>query len=247
MDFGIDKDLLKGKAQDIVFRSPFSPETNSIRKRVFFVSTIIIVHNAFPIDLAHSHFLGVSFESRTAPSISGILGLFLFYLAIVLAIHSYQEISSWLSQGNAVKFARARADLQNIYSHHQNIHNVLRSIDYQIEQHRDLSSKIVEFDVGNESLHTLVKDHLSEMGSHVESFKNFVDHLKSYNRDFGREIGDAAADYERALSLFQSAMYGQILKVGILEVALPLMSVLLALSLCGSEVIGMLVGVLNAI
>ena len=247
MDYEIDKELWKGSATDIVFRSPFSSETNTIRKRVFFISAIIIIHNAFPIDLTHSHVLGIAFEETSAPSISGVMGLFLVYLAVVLSIHSHQEISSWISQARSIKFAMARKNIHNIFAHHQNIDDQLKAIAYQIQQHEKLTSKIRDFDFSSEDIKTMVFNHLSEMGLHVESLKNFRNNIEKPSRKFGEGIESAKSEYEQATTQYRAAMRGQILKVGLIEMFLPFASAVLALYLCGQDVYGILFNVIAAI
>lgn len=208
----IDTSTWKSTGVDIVYKDPFSQVTTSIRKKLILFASIAILNYHFPIDLSDSHLVGIHFSSDIAPPLSGLIGLVVLYLIVLLAIYTTQEIKAWLAQANILEFERYKESLHNIYAHSQSIHLAVESAATQLKLHKEYCNVN---DINAEI------EKIENLNVHLESFSNFVNNLSDSNVKFESEIDEAKVRYERALSDYSAALYTQIIKIGFIEIALP--------------------------
>jgi len=226
MPYHIDASKWKDSGVDVIYKDPFSALTTSIRKKLIFFASLVILHSYYPINLSESHILGIKFKNEVAPPLSVVIGIVVLYFTALLTIYTIQEIKSWLAQSNTLNFERHKEALEKIASENKSIHTAVNSATEQLKMHSELSVYTHE---------ELSPEQRSSLEVHLKSFTNFVNNLSDSNTKFENSINNAQLSYDQSLSDYRTAFYTQIIKVGILEILLPFGLALVALSLTISE------------
>lgn len=234
----------RGKATDIAYKEPFSDSTNRIRKQLMFWSSITLLNHFYPINLKGSHIFGFEFSSGKVPPIDGLLGLIATYLSVVFGIYVYQEILSWLAQANEVAFVEYRRTLHNIYAHHQGIFNAVNSATNQLERHKDSVLKLRDTisSLGKEA-NNLINGNINDVELQKRSFENFCLNLGDSDKKFGEDVEKANVLLSKVTFEYRAALASQLLKVGLLEVLIPLGLGLCSVGFSCKPVINLLISI----
>jgi hypothetical protein len=212
----------KGKATDIAYKSPFSDNTNKIRTKLLLFSFMAILNFYFPLDFNSSQIFGVKFKDGNALSLSGMFSLLVLYFAVILIVHTYQEVQAWLAQANSLEFAQSRRNLNDVYAHHQSIGNAISGANEQLAQHNQGISLLNDLLQKRKILSVdEVNGKLSIIEVHRQSFENYCSNLGKSNVPFGEEIEKAINLHKKSFRNYRAAMLSQVFKVGILEIIIP--------------------------
>lgn len=219
-----ENDTWKGKATDIAYKEPFSDSTNKTRKLVIFWGSITLLNHFYPTDLENSHVLGLKFAKGIAPPIDALLGLVAIYLLLTFSIYVYQEIKSWLAQANEVALSEYRRSPHDIYAHHTNISAAINSATQTLGSHSEATIKLTAAaeQSGQISPEALEK-HFIEVLAHKGSLENFSRNLGEATEKYGAEIAKATTLLAQVSNDYKRALMSQLIKVGVLEVAAPLL------------------------
>ena len=222
MSENFDLNAWKGKATDIVFKSPFSESTNKMRAKLLLFSSLAILNYYFPLDFNHSQIFGVKFKDGDALSLSGILSFLVLYFSVMLIVHSYQEIQAWLAQANILEFSQRMRNLCDAHVHHQSIDMAVNGATEQINLHRKKLGNLMHLlkNVDDLNLEEIRKK-FNRLEVHEQSIENYCMSMGNSNKPFGEEIDKAIHIHGQSLINYKSAMFSQIFKVGILEILVP--------------------------
>lgn len=207
---------------DIVYRDPFSPSTSRTRKQLMFFSSLVILNNFYPIDIENSHIIGLKFVHGNSPPLSGLFGVIVIYLAVVFILYIYQEIKSWLAQANEILYEKYYRQLLDIYSHHQSIANAVNSATGNMNENDKVLNKFLDsIDSIPEESQEEVSKKVDFIIGQVDVFGQFCSHLGESNEEFKKEIDEAKLLLDNSMKKYNSAFISQTLKIGVLEIILP--------------------------
>ena len=234
----------RGKATDIAYKEPFSESTNRIRKQLMFWSSIALLNHFYPINLKGSHVFGFEFSSGKIPPIDGLLGLIATYLSVVFGIYVYQEVMSWLAQANEVALVEYRRSLHDIYAHHQGIFNAVNNVTNQLKRHKDSVVKLRDtISSIDKEANNLIRDSIDDVELQKRSFENFCLNLRDSDKKFGEDVEKANVMLSKVTLEYKAALASQLIKVGLLEVFIPLVLGLCSVGFSCKSVINLLISI----
>lgn len=224
------------RVTDMAYKDPFSETTVRVRKKLIFLSSLAILNHFFPIDLSKSHLFGVHFED-VAPTLAGLLGIVVLYFTAVFFVYVVQEIKAWLSQLEETKFKEHHSQLDKIITRHTQAYQAVQQANARLRECTD------QFAVLNKHGSTIspkdVQGVVKELDRRSVNFEKECGSLTSLNSRFEDEFKIAEKSLRKSESDYGTAMWMQLIKVGVLEVMLPFFFAFWSILLSAWHALGM--------
>ncbi|ODB94076.1 hypothetical protein A3194_05295 [Candidatus Thiodiazotropha endoloripes] len=233
-----DTSTWKGKATDIAYKDPFSEVTTKTRKHLIFWSSITLLNNYYPIDLASSHVLGFKFAENTIPPLNALLVVIVIYTMVIFVVYVAQEIQAWFAQANEVLLIEYRTALHDIYAHHGNVHGAIIGVLTELRKHSEELHKLRHALETGKEIDFSMNNHLLEV--HKQSVENFSQQLGDSNIKYEEDILKAKELLKKSTRQYKSALFWQTFRVMGFEVLFPLILSITCLYLSSHHLVKMI-------
>jgi hypothetical protein len=229
-------------AKEILYKDPFSEGTHRLRKRMVFVALLAVLNSYFPLDLSQSTALGLKFKDSVAPSLAGVLGVWLIMMAAVWLTYSIQELSAWWSQGRESLFLDFATKLEKLSDRDKEIVDVIEKGLGQLDRHYSALEELRDESASSDSTHES-----REKVFHDETVRmeNWLRSISEYAKAYDARVTNAADFYNRLRAELRAVIFAQVMRIGVVEIGVPFCLVVWGTLVSSSEVIDLVTSVIH--
>ncbi len=236
----LDSQTWQMEPKDLAYRDPFSDNTHRIRRKLIFFSFLVVLNEFHPVDLVHSHLLGIEFVQTTAPPLAGILGLLTVFFMVEFIIYTSQELSSWTTQAKDSYRGRMTTKLDEVARSDVEIKSVIeKTQEWMAESQRSLSEIVKGAD--SEAPTGQSVDHLIK-GAEDDRVRlnNWLSSIEKTALQYQQRLSDANNYLQQIVTGVRRAVFFQLCKVGVVEIVFPMAISIWAITISFCPVVRML-------